>query len=74
MRSLGLDDIDAFPFLDPPSPKAVADGYALLLELGAMDEQRRLTRVGKQLARLPVDPAHRAHAAGRRTSSTASPK
>ena len=56
MRALGLDDVDAFPFLDPPSPKAVADGYALLLELGAMDERRQLTRVGKQLARLPVDP------------------
>ena len=56
MRSLGLEDVVAFPFLDPPSPKAIADGYALLQELGAMDEQRQLTRVGKQLARLPVDP------------------
>ena len=56
MRTLGLDDIDAFPFLDAPSPKAIADGYALLLELGAMDERRQLTRVGRQLARLPVDP------------------
>ena len=56
MSSLGLDDIEAFPFLDPPSSKAIADGYALLLELGAMDELRQLTRLGRQLARLPVDP------------------
>ncbi|MEO6269764.1 MAG: ATP-dependent RNA helicase HrpA, partial [Lautropia sp.] len=56
MSSLGLDEVDAFPFLDPPSPKAIADGYALLLELGAMDERRQLTTVGRQLARLPVDP------------------
>ena len=56
MSSLGLDEVEAFPFLDPPSPKAIADGYALLLELGAMDERRQLTPVGRQLARLPVDP------------------
>ncbi|MGE0800019.1 MAG: ATP-dependent RNA helicase HrpA [Lautropia sp.] len=56
MRALGLPDVAAFPFLDPPSPKAIADGYALLLELGAIDERRELTAVGRQLARLPVDP------------------
>ena len=56
MNALGLPDVAAFPFLDPPSPKAVADGYALLLELGAMTERRELTSVGRQLARLPVDP------------------
>ena len=56
MRSLGLEDIVAFPFLDPPSPRAIADGYALLHELGAMDAERQLTRVGRQLARIPADP------------------
>jgi ATP-dependent helicase HrpA len=56
MKSLGLADIDRFPFLEPPAPKAVADGYALLAELGAVDEARALTPVGRQLAKLPVDP------------------
>jgi len=56
MKALGLAAIEDFPFLDPPTPKAVADGYALLAELGAVDEARELTEVGRALARLPVDP------------------
>ena len=56
MKSLRLPDIDAFPFLDAPEPKRVRDGQQLLTELGALDENHRLTAVGKQLARLPVDP------------------
>jgi ATP-dependent helicase HrpA len=56
MKSLGLAEIDRFPFLEAPAPKAIADGYALLAELGAVDEDRALTPVGRQLARLPVDP------------------
>ncbi len=56
MNALGLAEVSAFPFLDKPSPKAIADGYALLNELGAMDDRQRLTPIGKQLARLPVDP------------------
>lgn len=56
MSALGLSDVAAFPFLDRPSPKAIADGYALLAELGAVDERQRLTPIGRQLARLPVDP------------------
>jgi ATP-dependent helicase HrpA len=55
-KSLGLDDIETFPFLDPPSPRAVADGYALLHELNAVDESNQLTPVGSELARLPLDP------------------
>jgi ATP-dependent helicase HrpA len=55
-KSLGLGEVDEFPFLDPPSPRAVADGYALLAELGAVDEQKGLTPVGNELARLPLDP------------------
>ena len=56
MKSLRLPDIDAFPFLDPPEPKRVRDGQQLLAELGALDEAGRLTAIGRQLARLPVDP------------------
>ena len=55
-KSLGLDDIENFPFLDPPGPRAIADGYALLHELNAVDEARQLTPVGHELARLPLDP------------------
>ena len=56
MKSLGLGDVDAFPFLDPPPPKMVADGYQLLTELGAVDEEQRLTAMGRELAKLPLDP------------------
>ena len=56
MKALRLADIEQFPFLDPPPRKAVADGYALLHELGATDENNALTEIGRQLARLPVDP------------------
>ncbi|MFM9971173.1 MAG: ATP-dependent RNA helicase HrpA [Burkholderiales bacterium] len=56
MKSLGLAEIEDFPFLDAPAPKAVADGYALLQELGALDEDQFLTDIGRQLARLPLDP------------------
>jgi ATP-dependent helicase HrpA len=56
MKSLGLADIEQFPFIEPPRSKAVADGYALLQELGAVDERNALTRIGTELARLPLDP------------------
>ena len=55
-KSLGLGEVGEFPFLDAPSPRAVADGYALLGELAAVDEEKNLTAVGEQLARLPLDP------------------
>ena len=55
-KSLGLGEVDEFPFLDAPSARAVADGYALLGELGAVDEEKNLTAVGEQVARLPLDP------------------
>ena len=55
-KSLGLDEVESFPFLDPPSPRAVADGYALLHELNAVDEGKALTDIGRELARLPLDP------------------
>ena len=55
-KSLGLGEVEAFPFVDPPNPRAIADGYDLLAELGAVDEEKNLTSVGQELARLPLDP------------------
>ncbi|MFM8929699.1 MAG: ATP-dependent RNA helicase HrpA [Betaproteobacteria bacterium] len=56
MKSLGLGDVEDFPFLEAPPRKAIADGYALLAELDAVDEQLALTDLGRALARLPLDP------------------
>jgi len=56
MKSLGLGDVVGFPFIDPPSSRLVTDGYQLLAELHALDEQGQLTKIGTQLARLPLDP------------------
>ncbi|ATE73194.1 DUF3418 domain-containing protein [Lysobacter capsici] len=47
--------IEDFPFLDPPDSRAIADGWQQLAELGAVDEQRRLTAIGRTMARMPVD-------------------
>jgi ATP-dependent helicase HrpA len=55
MLQLGLGKIEEFPFLEAPDERAIADGWQQLLELGAIDEQRRLTTIGRQMARLPVD-------------------
>jgi ATP-dependent RNA helicase HrpA len=55
-KSLGLGEVEAFPFVDPPNPRAIADGYDLLTELGAVDESKELTKIGSELARLPLDP------------------
>ncbi|HEX5783526.1 MAG TPA: ATP-dependent RNA helicase HrpA [Burkholderiaceae bacterium] len=48
--------VEDFPFIEPPSRRAFADGYALLQELGGVDERLQLTDVGRQLAHLPLDP------------------
>ena len=56
MKSLGLAEIDTFPFVDPPPRRAITDGFDLLTELDAVSATGQLTEVGKQLARLPVDP------------------
>ncbi|WP_314405410.1 ATP-dependent RNA helicase HrpA, partial [Stenotrophomonas rhizophila] len=55
MLQLGLGRIEDFPFLEAPDERAIADGWQQLGELGAVDDQRRLTPVGRQMARLPVD-------------------
>ncbi len=56
MKSLRLGDVESFPFLEAPPPKAINDGYQLLQELGAVTEERALTPVGQELAKLPLDP------------------
>jgi ATP-dependent helicase HrpA len=55
MLSLGLGRVEDFPFLDAPDPRAIADGWQQLQELGAVDRDRHLTATGRTLARLPVD-------------------
>ncbi len=56
MKSLHLTDVETFPFIEPPLARAIADGYQLLQELGAVDEYNQLTALGKKLAKLPLDP------------------
>ncbi|MCX7150866.1 MAG: ATP-dependent RNA helicase HrpA [Rhodocyclales bacterium] len=57
MKSLHLGDVEDFPFLEAPQPRMIADGYQLLAELGAIDETTKaLTKVGFELAKLPLDP------------------
>ncbi|WP_338599572.1 ATP-dependent RNA helicase HrpA [Saccharopolyspora sp. SCSIO 74807] len=67
MTSLGLGDIGSFPFVEPPDSRQITDGVHLLHELGALQESkkdarrengsgRKLTEVGRTLARLPIDP------------------
>ncbi|KAF1067302.1 MAG: hypothetical protein GAK45_01704 [Pseudomonas citronellolis] len=56
MLHLRLGDIAAFPFIEPPDGKAINDGFTLLQELSAVSRDGQLTPVGRQLARLPVDP------------------
>jgi ATP-dependent helicase HrpA len=56
MKSLRLGAVEAFPFIDRPSGRAITDGYQLLNELGAVDDDNELTAMGAELARLPLDP------------------
>ncbi|MEN8141806.1 MAG: ATP-dependent RNA helicase HrpA [Thermodesulfobacteriota bacterium] len=56
MIHLRLGDPGRFPFIDPPAGRAISDGYALLTELGALTKGRRLTKNGRLMARLPLDP------------------
>ena len=56
MKGLHLGQIEDFPFLEAPPNKAIADGYALLGELGAVDDANELTPTGHELAKLPLDP------------------
>ena len=56
MKSLHLGDVERFAFLEPPRPKAITDGYQLLNELGAVNDEHELTALGMQLSKLPLDP------------------
>ena len=56
MKALHLGSVEDFPFIEAPQRRAIADGYQLLNELGAVDDANELTPVGRELARLPLDP------------------
>ena len=56
MAALGLGDMAAFPFLDPPDARSIRDGAQLLRELGAFDGSGSITELGRRLAKLPLDP------------------
>src|SRR5699024_6004049 len=56
MLNLRLGDIADFPFIEPPDGKAISDGFNLLQELSAVDREGRISALGRQLARIPIDP------------------
>ncbi|HVF17692.1 MAG TPA: ATP-dependent RNA helicase HrpA, partial [Steroidobacteraceae bacterium] len=56
MATLGLGEPEDFPFVDPPDTRLINDGYRLLQELKAVDDSRRVTSLGRQIASLPLDP------------------
>jgi ATP-dependent helicase HrpA len=56
MKALHLTDVETFPFVESPQGRAIADGYQLLQELGAVDDNNQLTAMGRKLAKLPLDP------------------
>ena len=56
IKSLGIDDIESLPWLDPPRPEAVREGMNVLRELSAVDQAGHLTEIGRKIARWPVDP------------------
>ena len=56
MKALHFGDVEQFAFLESPKSKAITDGYQLLSELGAVDDHNELTSIGKELAKLPLDP------------------
>ncbi|BEV71457.1 ATP-dependent RNA helicase HrpA [Paludibacterium sp. THUN1379] len=56
MASLRLGRVDAFPFIEAPSSRQIADGYQVLTELGALNDSGELSKVGEELARIPTDP------------------
>lgn len=56
MKAFRLGDIETFPFINPPVGAAIRAGYQLLHELGALNDSNELTSLGRELARLPIDP------------------
>ena len=76
MTALGLGDVESFPFVEPPDRRQVADGVTLLEELGALvpdrpPHARKLTAIGRKLARLPLDPDAGPHGASRPSATAA---
>ncbi|PTY00044.1 ATP-dependent RNA helicase HrpA [Verrucomicrobia bacterium LW23] len=57
MKAFCLGHIEDFPFIDAPRPQSIRAGYQLLHELGALDDTHELTPMGRELARLPLDPS-----------------
>jgi ATP-dependent helicase HrpA len=55
MLALQLGEVEDFPFLDAPDPRVVTDGYRRLAEISAIDESRKLTAIGRMLAKIPID-------------------
>ncbi|MBK8743282.1 MAG: ATP-dependent RNA helicase HrpA [Propionivibrio sp.] len=56
MKALRIGEVENFPFIEAPPPKAISDGYQLLLELGAVTDDHALTPIGQELAKMPLDP------------------
>ena len=56
MKAMAIGDIETFPFIDRPGRQQVNDGLRHLLELGALDDRKRITALGRRIARIPVDP------------------
>ena len=56
LKRIGVDDIDGFPFFEQPERRLLNDGYSVLQEIGAIDPDRRLTTLGRDLSRFPIDP------------------
>ncbi|WP_347261286.1 ATP-dependent RNA helicase HrpA [Rudaea sp.] len=57
MLSLKLGEVEDFPFVEAPNPRAIGDGWRRLGELGAVDEEKRLTDIGQRMSTLPIDVA-----------------
>lgn len=56
MKCLGFPEVDEFPFLDVPSSKQVSEGYRTLREIGALNDEDRLSPMGRRISKIPVDP------------------
>ncbi len=56
MKMLGFGEVECFPFIEPPDSRLIRDGYRLLEELGAVGADKRITRLGRELGKLPLDP------------------
>lgn len=58
MKALNIGDIENYPFINPPDKKLINDGMRVLQEINALDKQDKLTPIGRNIARFPLDPRH----------------